>query len=129
MVISIFVFQQKTAYELRISDWSSDVCSSDLLAIATNLPISGAASTASPKPTEKIMARSHPLERYRNFGIMAHIDAGKTTTTARIPYYTRSEERRAWQESASTSSSRWASDQYKQKRTNEDTRKTCDRTG
>src|SRR3546814_4650771 len=34
--MSIFFFKQKTAYEMRISDWSSDVCSSDLQALASD---------------------------------------------------------------------------------------------
>src|SRR3546814_3069540 len=38
----IFFFKQKTAYEMRISDWSSDVCSSDLLCAAPRIRIASA---------------------------------------------------------------------------------------
>src|SRR3546814_5433861 len=37
LIILFFFFKQKTAYEMRISDWSSDVCSSDLHALPLNL--------------------------------------------------------------------------------------------
>src|SRR3546814_20548954 len=54
-LVIFFFFKQKTAYDLRISDWSSDVCSSDLKVFIGRLPPSslrrrGPARTASPRP-------------------------------------------------------------------------------
>src|SRR3546814_12598913 len=50
LVLFVVCFKQKTAYEMRISDWSSDVCSSDLLKRAKNLPQTGFPSLRSVKP-------------------------------------------------------------------------------
>ena len=43
---------------------------------------------ATANKADKSKTRLFPLDRVRNIGIMAHIDAGKTTTTERILYYT-----------------------------------------
>src|SRR3546814_10682218 len=47
MMFFIFFFKQKTAYEMRISDWSSDVCSSDLITPKITLPVPEAWGTIS----------------------------------------------------------------------------------
>src|SRR3546814_6180431 len=47
MIFIVFFFKQKTAYEMRISDWSSDVCSSDLIQVIPLFPQYASASTGS----------------------------------------------------------------------------------
>src|SRR3546814_123530 len=49
-----FFFKQKTAYEMRISDWSSDVCSSDLLAVADHFPRLGLGNRAALANTDLV---------------------------------------------------------------------------
>src|SRR6187549_165680 len=65
---------------------SEKMCIGWLKPTAPSRTIAGNGETTDFK--EQPMPRVHAIENYRNFGIMAHIDAGKTTTTERILYYT-----------------------------------------
>src|SRR3546814_3985837 len=92
----VFLFKQKTAYEMRISDWSSDVCSSDLLAnfVALMRGWQGKANALShPELTQLILDES---------GYTAMLQADRSVEAAR------SEERRVGKECVSTCRSRWS---------------------
>src|SRR3546814_8648454 len=52
ILVFFFFFKQKTAYEMRISDWSSDVCSSDLFAVRTE-PETSSSSPPPPRTSAK----------------------------------------------------------------------------
>src|SRR3546814_9068518 len=80
-----FFFKQKTAYEMRISDWSSDVCSSDLTSQDAGLP-----------------SELFRFEGNEN-AVVLRIDS-----LDRRPDGTRSEERRVGKECVSTCRSRWS---------------------
>src|SRR3546814_5902882 len=83
---SFFFFKQNTAYEMRISDWSSDVCSSDLNKAAQRLKRGGKAVIT-------------PLDFESAEGELKQIDIPSSET--------RSEERRVGKECVSTCRSRW----------------------
>src|SRR3546814_7864621 len=89
-LLFFFFFKQKTAYEMRISDWSSDVCSSDL--------------------TGRARSRIRGLRYQHHQGIIFHaiVIAGK--------HAFRSEERRVGKECVSTCRSRWSPYPYKTKK-------------
>src|SRR3546814_3439011 len=90
-----FFFKQKTAYEMRISDWSSDVCSSDLSPRVTTLRESEQRGL-----TQKNHFLSHQPERQQDELI------GKGNRRREIDF--RSEERRVGKECVSTCRSRWS---------------------
>src|SRR3546814_1825694 len=56
----MFFFKQKTAYEMRISDWSSDVCSSDLISTALNADRSNAVLICHALTGDQYVASDHP---------------------------------------------------------------------
>src|SRR3546814_6815673 len=92
-MILFFFFKQTTAYERRISDWSSDVCSSDLVGRHLRL--------------------RHYVARVVQVGAMPVIGVARAD-----PGQVRSEERRVGKEGVSTCRSRWSPYHYKKKRRN-----------
>src|SRR3546814_1811241 len=85
-----FFFKQKTAYEMRISDWSSDVCSSDLMptGLCVTHPITG--------EQIDVWVGNYVLMSYGDGAVMG------------VPGHDRSEERRVGKECVSTCRSRWS---------------------
>src|SRR3546814_19225758 len=92
MVCCCFFFKQKTAYEMRISDWSSDVCSSDLIC---------ASRPGCPCPLD---AGTDRLDERRDVGLAAGVAEGEPQRAARLGVAAthreqhRSEERRVGKE-------------------------------
>src|SRR3546814_10488777 len=100
MRVCFFFFKQKTAYEMRISDWSSDVCSSDL--IGERLP------RALLSLVERQRARAGLLAA----ALTPHVLTERLRTGARLASdlaaRSRSEERRGGKACVSTCRSRWS---------------------
>src|SRR3546814_16862838 len=100
MLTFVFFFKQKTAYEMRISDWSSDVCSSDLS--LPRAPVAGAAGAAAGAGAE-----TGAVETGGAGAAFFACAAASTSSLVR-----RSEERRVGKECVSTCRSRWSPDHY-----------------
>src|SRR3546814_9669301 len=101
MLSLFFFFKQKTAYEVRISDWSSDVCSSDLLAVQTFIAPWDAA----------VLREAFARELARGGQVYFLHNEVSSTSVRRQPNFsplTRSEERRVGKECVSQCRSRWS---------------------
>src|SRR3546814_2130292 len=97
MIVLIFFFKKKTAYEMRISDWSSDVCSSDLqVFLVDELPV---------QPAVVERRRAFDIECREVPGIYFQLATGSTDNCTQAR---RSEERRVGKECVSTCRSRWS---------------------
>src|SRR3546814_17085429 len=114
-------FKQKTAYEIRISDWSSDVCSSDLAGTAVRrFRITAAQCAGRPESRHRAAQRTDGSGRQRT-GRQGQWSKGGARLAVRPSYRAqrgrgRSEERRVGTESVSPCRSRWGTYPYKKKR-------------
>src|SRR3546814_16590345 len=113
VIMCVFFFKQKTAYERRISDWSSDVCSSDLVGSAYSSQFDGEAEA----PEDRIDERPNDLYlnsdgwNYRADKVLLDGEEIGITTG-------RSEERRVGKACVRTCRSRWSPYHYKKKNIN-----------
>src|SRR3546814_12526571 len=113
----LFFFKQKTAYEMRISDWSSDVCSSDLWRSGANAidapvpPSSRSSTSVAASPAASTAHCRHGARR-------SNSSAAKATKQAMpLPNENaRTEERRVGKECGSTCRSRWSPDHLKKEK-------------
>src|SRR3546814_7276815 len=103
MCCCVFFFKQKTAYEMRISDWSSDVCSSDLPSLCLAVVTTERPSGFFPEPCRysHIRLQFPFLEREWLLRRGSRVEAVAS-------YLERSEERRVGKECVSTCRSRWS---------------------
>src|SRR3546814_3649947 len=98
-LLMFFFFKQKTAYEMRISDWSSDVCSSDLGALGGGR---GGRRRERQVDAQAVVAQAVVVERY----VDPHDVVGGVQRQHRAHLDGRSEERRVGKECVSTCRSR-----------------------
>src|SRR3546814_14190962 len=110
MYIFFFFFKQKTAYEMRISDWSSDVCSSDL-----RWPMPPEKTTWSSPPIPMAMAAMDCAIRTAKSSTASWACGPGSASNTRMSPCPRSEERRVGKECVSKCRSRWSPYHYKNK--------------
>src|SRR3546814_10116576 len=107
----VFFFKQKTAYEMRISDWSSDVCSSDLKASPRNSGPLSVRRTCG-RPWSDLSCSKMRIRRVDEIEVstsMCSASRLKSSTTLKVRKR-RSEERRVGKECVSRGRSRWSPD-------------------
>src|SRR3546814_7105694 len=102
LLLSFFFFKQKTAYEMRISDWSSDVCSADLGGPGGE-QVSTIADTRDILLAPVISEKSYGLIEEGTYTFLVHPDSNKTQIK-------RSAERRVGKECVRTCRYRWSQD-------------------
>src|SRR3546814_10761993 len=100
--VVFFFFKQKTAYEMRISDWSSDVCSSDLIHMPESLD------TIVERCRASLVAYQNADYAKQYTDLVARVLAAEQALHPDAKPRLRSEERRVGKECVSTCRSRWS---------------------